>query len=79
MSNIDQTYSITINYLRDSYRILFGKEIPRDIPICEFLEKEFNELYEIRTGYLFEINPMLWTNKAQNEMIKKYDTLKKEN
>jgi hypothetical protein len=75
MSHTD--FAITLYYLRDSYHTLFGKEIPNNIPICEFLEKEFPELYEVRSGYMFEISPISWSNKAQNEMIKKFISLSK--
>jgi hypothetical protein len=75
MSYIDLT--TTIYYLRDSYFTLFGKEIPNNISISEFLENEFPELYEVRTGYMFEINPLCWSNKAQNAMIKKFVSLSK--
>lgn len=67
-----------LDYLRNSYKTLFGKEIPINELVFEFLEKEFPELYEVRSGYMFERNPMLWTNKALNLMIKKSNALYKE-
>lgn len=67
-----------LDYLRNSYKSLFGKEIPSNELIYEFLEKEFPELYDVRSGYMFEVNPMLWTNKAQNLMIKKSNSLLEE-
>jgi hypothetical protein len=66
-----------LNYLRDFYKTLFGKEIPRNELIFEYLENEFPELYELKRGYLFEINPFIWTHRAQNLMIKKSNTLLK--
>jgi len=66
-----------LEYLRNSYKTFFGKEIPRNELIYEFLENEFPELYEVSSGYLFKINPFLWTYKAQNLMIKKSNDLSK--
>lgn len=43
----------------------------------EFLENEFPELYQVKSGYMFEINPFFWTHKAQNLMIKKSNALSK--
>jgi hypothetical protein len=42
-----------LEYLRNSYKTLFDKEIPRNELIYEFLENEFPELYEVSSGYMF--------------------------
>ena len=66
-----------LDYLRDSYKTLFGKEIPRNELVFEFLENEFPELYKNESGFMFKIDPFLWTQNAQNLMIKKSNALSK--
>ena len=66
-----------LDYLRNSYKTLFGKEIPRNELVYEYLKNEFPELYQVESGYMFKINPFLWTQKAQNLMIKKSNALSK--
>ena len=59
------TKLLYLDYLHNSYKKLFCKEIPHSKIVYDFFEKEFSELYEIKSGYIFEINPMLSKNKAQ--------------